>query len=181
MKSTLTKRVVKTTAWAISVLFLFLNSGCGLLNVGSFQTENGYYIRHYNSCAPKAIRDAMEELENKIISTKSISTEIQDGGNFCRVFFAATIHHNVLWVTFPSELKKYFTERGYGVIKTNLKSLGPDDVAIILVKGRIMHGEWHWITYPTYSKEAIENFYEQKERGSTSVITTYLIKKRAAN
>ena len=175
-------RPFKKIAWVLSVWFLFLHSGCGLLNPDSFRTENGYYVRHYNSCAPEAIQDAMKELEDKIISKKSISTEIQDNGNFCRVFLAATIHHNILWVTFPNELKKYFTKRGYKITKTDLKSLKPDDVAIVLIKGRVIHGEWHWITHPTHSKEEIENFYKQQGAdASTSIMSVYKIKKEAAN
>jgi hypothetical protein len=152
------------------------------LNIDSFQKENGYYIRHYNSCGPEAIQDAMQELEKKIVSTKSISIEIQDNGNLTRSLFATIIHHNVLWVTLPHELKKYFTERNYQVTETSFSELKPTDVAIVLIKGRVLHSEWHWITHPTHSKKEIEKYYQSLGlKTPTSIVKVYLIKKRAAN
>tara|TARA_R100000808_G_C2132819_1_gene141703 strand:- start:281 stop:802 length:522 start_codon:yes stop_codon:yes gene_type:complete len=172
------KAYIKKMSWVLAVLFLFLHSGCGLLNYNSFKKENGNYIRHYNSCGPDAIQDAMKALENKLISKKNISTEIQSNGNVRRTLIAAIVHHNGLWVTFPSELKKYFSDREYEVTNTTLDSLVEGDVAIVLIKGRIVYGEWHWITWPTYSKEKIKNYYKHTD---TSVIKVYKIKKRAAN
>jgi hypothetical protein len=177
MKTMLKKRIAKTTAWAIAVIFLFLNSGCGFLNMNSFNVENGAYIKHYNSCGPNAMQDALRTLEEKYISKKNISTEIQKGGNNTRLLMAL-IHHDALLITFPCELKKYFTKRGYKVTTTSLDALKPSDTAIVLIKGVIKKLQWHWISYPTYSKKEIESFYGSEV---TSVISVYLIKKKAAN
>ena len=90
----------------------------------------------------------------------------------------ATIHHDAFLITFPCELKKYFTKNGYEVTLTSLEALEPSDVAIVLIKGTVAKLQWHWISYPTYSKERIKNFYGSED---TSVFRVYAIKKRAAN
>lgn len=177
MKTSLKKRILKTTAWAVAVIFLFLNSGCGIFNINSFNKENGVYVKHYDSCGPDSIQDALRSLEKKYISTKSISTEIQKSGSLSRVVMA-TIHHDAFLITFPCELKKYFTKRNYEVTLISLEALKPSDTAIILIKGAITRLQWHWISYPTYSKERIKSFYGSED---TSVLKVYLIKKKAAN
>ena len=136
--------------------------------------EDGYYTRHYYSCGPEAIQDALQELENKFISNKNISHEIQSNGNARRVALTL-IHYNSLWITWPAELVKYFRDRGYKVTTTTLDSLSPEDTAIALIKGRTFRQEWHWITFPTYPKEYIKNYYENKSGTPTSVITVYKI------
>ena len=151
-----------------------LNHGCAVFHPDKLKRENGYYTRHFNSCAPIAIQDALKELEG-YVTRKEISKEIQDNGNGRRVALTM-IHYDALWVTWPSELKKYFTKRGYKITTTNLKSLAPSDVAVVLINGSIMKQEWHWITYPTYTIEQIKNFYKKNGR-HTSIIEVYKIEK----
>ena len=166
---------MKYIAWTIAITLL--NVSCAIFHPDKLKTENGYYKRHYYSCGPDAIRDALEQLENRIVSNKEISHEIQDNGNLRRSALTL-IHYDALWVTWPAELTKYFRDRGYKVTTTNLDSLSPEDTAIVLIKGRILKMEWHWITFPTYSKEHIKSYYEAFG-GPTSIITVYKIEKAA--
>ena len=161
----------KCIAWILAVCLL--NVGCAVFHLEKMEKEDGYYIRHYNSCGPDAIQDALRELENQFVTTKEISKEIQDNGNVQRTALTL-IHYNALWITWPAELVKYFRDRGYKVTITALELLSPEDTAIVLIKGRILKQEWHWITFPTNSKETIKNFYKAFG-GSTSVMTVYKI------
>ena len=165
----------KWIAWAMAICFL--NISCAIFHPEKVKKEDGYYIRHYYSCGPDAIQDALSQLENQFISNEEISREIQDNGN-ARRSALTLIHYNSTWITWPAELVKYFRDRGYKVTTTDLNSLSPEDTAIVLLKGRVLKGEWHWITYPTYSKEHIQNYY-QKFGGSTSVMVVYKIEKAA--
>ena len=151
--------------------FALLNQGCAVFHPEKIKTENGYYKRH---CGPVAIQEALAELEGHV-SRKEISKEIQDNGNGRRLALTL-IHYNALWITWPAELKKYFTKRGYEITETNLESLGPEDVAIVLINGSSIKQEWHWITYPTHSINKIKNYYKKNDR-KTKIIKVYKINK----
>ena len=161
----------KYMAWLLAISLL--NISCGIFHADKLQTENGYYTRHYYSCGPDAIQDALQQLENQFVSNEKISRKIQDNGNARRTALTL-IHYNSLWITWPAELVKYFRDRGYKVTTTTLDSLSPEDTAIVLLKGRVIKGEWHWITYPTHSKKEIKNYYK-KFGTSTSIMTVYKI------
>jgi hypothetical protein len=161
----------KYIAWTLAVCLL--NVGCAAFHLDKIKKEDGYYIRHYNSCGPDAIQDALRELENEYIATREISRKIQDDGNARRTALTL-IHYNALWITWPAELVKYFRDRGYKVTTTTLDSLSPEDTAIVLIKGRILKQEWHWITFPTNSKKHIKNFYKSFG-GDTTVMRVYKI------
>jgi len=161
----------KYIAWILAVCLL--NVGCAVFHLDKMKKEDGYYIRHYNSCGPDAIQDALRELENQFVTTKEISKEIQDNGNERRTALTL-IHYNALWITWPAELVKFFRDRGYKVTTTTLESLSPEDTAIVLLKGRLLKQEWHWVTFPTNSKKEIRNYYKTCD-SSTSVITVYKI------
>ena len=175
------KPTLKKIAWALSVCFLFLHSGCGVLNKGTFaKDETGAYIRHFHSCGPSAIQDALAEYRAKagikakrLETEEEISKEIQENGNLRR-FTLAIFDEEAMAITWPSEIKKYFTKRGLDLIKTPFSSLQISDTAIVLINKDF---SYHWVTYPTYSKNYIKNFYG----GSTKIIDAYIIKKRAAN
>lgn len=161
----------KYIAWTLAVCLL--NVGCAVFHLDKMEKEDGYYIRHYNSCGPDAIQDALRELENEYIATREISRKIQDDGNARRTALTL-IHYNALWITWPAELVKYFRDRGYKVTTTTLDSLSPEDTAIVLLKGRILKQEWHWITFPTNSKKQIKNFYKSFDE-ETTVMRVYKI------
>jgi hypothetical protein len=156
------------------IALALLNHGCAVFHPEKLEREGGYYTRHFNSCGPVAIQDALSRLEG-YVTQKEISKEIQNNGNGRRVALTL-IHYDALWITWPSELKKYFTDRGYKVTSTNLNSLTTNDIAIVLIKGSSLRLEWHWITYPTYTTKQIKNLYKQYGR-NTSVIAVYKIEK----
>lgn len=176
------KPTLKVLAWALAISFLFLNSGCGVLQKGTFtKDESGAYIRHYSSCGPQAIQNALYELDFQTNNTRSftktraeISQEIQKNGNLRR-FTLALFNRDAMWITWPAELEKYFNTKNYTLSNVDIDSLKKGDVAIVLVK----HGtlKYHWVTYPTETIKKIKNFFGPK----TKVIDVYLIKKRAAN
>jgi len=172
----------KTIVYALSVMLL--NQGCAVFHPDKLKTENGYYERHFNSCGPVAIRQALNEYDAKLgivyvrepYLLKEISKEIQKNGNGRRLALTI-VHYDALEITWPAELKKCFTSRGYKVTVATLDSLGADDIAIALIHGSILKLQWHWITYPTYTVEQIKNFYKTIKR-ETSVIIVYKIEKK---
>ena len=158
-------------AWALSVCFLFLNTSCAILNTEEFRRDGRYYINHFNSCGPKAIQNTIKAIENEFVSRESISKDIQNTGNATRLILAS-INHEALEITFPCELKNHLTKKGYKIKEVSFDSLGEGDVAIVLIRGSNVFKDWHWISYPTYSKEYIKKFY-----ASTEVVKVYLITK----
>ena len=161
----------KWLAWALAISFIFLNTSCGLLHKEKFKKEDGLYIRHYYSCGPGSIQDAILKLERKLVSRKSISKDIQSTGNTSRLLLAS-FDYRALEITFPCELKKYLNKRGYNIQEVSFDSLKKGDVAIVLVKGSNLLKEWHWITYPAHSKEYIKNFFSSTEVISVLKITS---------
>ena len=160
-------------AYVISFCTLFLYSGCGALNQGTFaKDETGAYTRHFWSCGPKAISDVMHQLKKSYHSDVEISREIQKNGNIRR-FTLSVFNQRAMAITWPSEIKKYFNKRDLILTKVNFNSLTEKDPAIILIKKGLTY---HWITFPTYTKGHIQNFFGT----STKIVETYLIKKRAA-
>jgi len=155
----------KWLAWVLAISFIFLNASCGVFHKEKFKKEDGFYVRHYHSCGPDSIQDAILQIEKKLVSRKSISKDIQSTGNGSRLVLAS-LNYRALEITFPCELKKYLKKRGYKLEEVSMESLGKDDVAIVLIKGSNPFKQWHWITYPTYSKEYIKNFFS-----STKVVT----------
>ncbi len=149
---------IKWLAWVLAVCFLFLNPGCAIFHPEKFAKEDGYYTKHFYSCGPSAIQDVLLNIERKLISCESISREIQSTGNASR-FILASFNYSALEITFPCEIKKYFNNKGYKVTEIEFESLKSSDVAIILIKGKKFLKQWHWASYPTHSKEYIQNIF----------------------
>ena len=99
----------KWLAWALAISFIFLNTSCGLLHKEKFKKEDGLYIRHYYSCGPGSIQDAILKLERKLVRRESISKDIQSSGNTSRLLLAS-LDYRALEITFPCELKKYLNK-----------------------------------------------------------------------
>ena len=162
---------IKWLAWMLAICFLSLNPGCAIFHPEEFGKEDGYYTKHFYSCGPNAIQDAILEIERKLVSRKSISKDIQSTGNGGRLLLAS-INYKALEISFPCEIKKYFKNKGYTITETDFESLKGTDVAIVLVKGKNILKQWHWITYPTFSKEHIKQVFG---KGDSSVITVLKI------
>jgi len=174
------KKTSRLLARVLAFGFLFLHSGCGLLNNGTFaKDKSGAYIRHFYSCGPSAVQDALVEYRLKagiiairLESEEEISKEIQKNGNILR-FTLAVFDKRAMAITWPSEIKRYFTKRNLTLTKTPFDSLKESDTAIVLIHKGL---NYHWVTYPTYTKKYIQNFFGS----STEIVSTYIIKKKAA-
>ena len=159
------------------LLLLILFCGCGALKQGTFVTDHsGAFKGHYISCGPKAIGNALKEFShlNLTYSDIEISREIQKSGNLMRVIMSV-FNQEAMEITWPHELVNFLTSKGFTVEQTEFDKLKAGDVAIVLIK-KDFH-TYHWVTYPTKSKDTIKNFFST----STTIVKTLLIKKRAAN
>jgi hypothetical protein len=164
---------MKKLALIISVLLL--NPGCSVFHLGKLSDT------HQESCGPKAVRDALHEIHKDIrwkkdpFSKKEISQEIQKSGNLSRIFLS-TFNYSAFEITWPCEIEKYFNKRNINFKKINkiqdIKDL--NKTVIFLVKGATLRGEWHWITFPTYSLDYIERVFGDR----TEIVLGYIIDER---
>lgn len=139
---------------ALALALVSLSMGCGALKssrLPSSQNER----QHIMSCGPEAIRNAVYELNLNGHNVQSVSlTEISKElkkKNKCSTITRDVVSlfvYESKRVTFPCEIKKYFTDRGFRVeTLKELDELKQGDVAIVLIyrKGTL---SYHWITYP---------------------------------
>ena len=155
------------------LLLLILFCGCGALKQGTFVTDHsGAFKGHYISCGPKAIGNALKEFShlNLTYSDIEISREIQKSGNIIRVL-KSNFDGEAMEITWPHELDNFLTSKGFAVEEIEFNDLKAGDVAIVLIK-KDFH-TYHWITYPSSSKETIKNFFYPTNK----IIKTLLIKK----
>ena len=151
---------------------MFLNWSCALFHPEEVKKdEEGFYVRHYWSCGPRALSKAFKELDI-YLSSKKISKEIQSSGNVSRGLLSL-IHYETVQITFPSEVYSTIEKHGFKVIKLKeLEELNPKiDVALILVAGSYLRGEAHWLCFPVDGN--IENYFGKK----TKIIKIFLLKK----
>ena len=149
-----------------------LNYGCAIFHPEYLKTNNGYYIKHFNSCGPTALKKAFNKLNIKITSTE-ISKEIQSSGNLARMLLTL-IHYETVQMTLPSEMKKICSDYGYNVRKVNdLQNLDPKkDIALILVTGNLLKGQAHWVCFPV--DKNIDNYFGK----NTKIQKIYLLDKK---
>ena len=168
MKPTLKKYVLPFV-----LLLLILFCGCGALKDGTFVTDDsGAFKRHYKSCGPNAIENALKEFShlNVTYSDIEISREIQKSGNLMRAIMSV-FNQEAMEITWPHELVNFLTSKGFTVEQTEFDKLKAGDVAIVLIK-KDFH-TYHWVTYPTKSKDTIRNFFHPTNK----IVKTLLIKK----
>ena len=167
------KPTLKKYVLPFILLALILFCGCGAIKKGTFATDDsGAFKRHYISCGPNAIENALKEFShlNVTYSDIEISREIQKSGNLMRVIMSI-FNQEAMEITWPHELVNFLTSKGFTVEQTEFDKLKAGDVAIVLIK-KDFH-TYHWVTYPTKSKDTIENFFST----STTIVKTLLIKK----
>jgi|TARA_Y100000310_G_scaffold182106_2_gene182126 hypothetical protein len=163
----------KTTLWVIAVCLL--NVSCVIFHPEEYEKDElGYYIKHYNACGPKALEQAFSILGDKNVNRVDLSREIQNGGNTLRIF-AALFHHDALEITSPNEMKKLCEKHGYEVVELgNMNQLKSEDVALVLVWGKILKREAHWMVFPADTKfRKAEGWYGPY----THISKIYLLKK----
>ena len=145
---------MKKLIFIISILLL--NPGCALFHLDKLEE------RHQRSCGPKAIRDALSEIHKGIkwkqypFDRNKISNEIRKTGNLSRIFLGS-FNHEAFEITWPNEIEGYLNK-----------------TVIFLVKGHTLSGEWHWITFPTYSLNYIERVFGDR----TEIVFGYIIDDR---
>ena len=149
-----------------------LNWSCALFHPNEVKTdEDGYYVRHYWSCGPKALDKAFKEF-NINLGRNNISREIQDSGNISR-FLLSFAHYDTVQISFPSEIYQVIKKYGFEVVKLNkLEELDSEvDVALVLVAKNYLKGQAHWLCFPADNN--IKNFFGK----NTRVIKIFLLKK----
>ena len=161
---------MKKLIFIISILLL--NPGCALFHLDKLEEK------HQRSCGPKAIKDALSEIHKGIrwkeypFDKNKISNEIRKTGNLGRIFLGS-FNHNAFEITWPNEIEGYLNKHNINFKKINkiqdLEDL--NKTVIFLVKGDSLSGEWHWITFPTYSLDYIQRVFGDK----TEIVFGYII------
>ena len=148
--------------------------GCGVINPHRKNSE-GYYQAHYRSCGPQALEKAfLAYFEKKGIAycvrAELISKRIQSKG-MARKELLAFFDKNAIQITWPAEIKKIASEHGFDIVTINkLSSLDPlKDIAIVLIHGKLLSRQYHWVVYPV---DQVESFYGKK----TVIDKIYLLK-----
>ena len=167
---------------SLFIALCLLNYGCSVFHMDELgKDELGTYEMHHNSCGPKAIRNMLNQIhkdikwENHSPSQKGISQEIQKTGNLSR-FFLGIFHYEAFEITWPCEIENYLNKHNINFKKINKIQDFKDTskTAIFLVKGSTLKGEWHWITFPTYSLNYIKRVFGEK----TQIVLGYVIDER---
>jgi len=170
--------IVRNTILPFILLILIFICGCGAFKKGTFARDHsGAFTGHYISCGPRAIEHALKEFSHLNVSKYSdieISREIQKSGNILRVVMSV-FNEEAMEITWPHELTNFLTSKGFNVEEIQFDDLKAGDIAIVLIKEDF--DTYHWITYPTSSKQKIKNYFPKK----TKIIKTLLIKKKATN
>ena len=130
-------------------------SGCGVFNPASRDAE-GYYTRHFLSCGPDAVSDALRQFDIYRPRT-SISKQIQDNSNIWRNL-TTLVHKTCGDISCPHEIITVCKQYGYNVlpIRDIHKLDASKDVALVLISSGIASG-WHWVCFPVVTD--IENYY----------------------
>ena len=157
---------------ALIISILLLNPGCAVFHLDELEE------RHQMSCGPKAIRDALSHIHGGIRWTEypfninNISKDIRSTGDLSRIFLGS-FSHKAFEITWPCEIERYFNEHNIDFKKINkiqdIRDL--NKTVIFLVKGSTLKGQWHWITFPTYSLDYIKRVFGDK----TEIVLGYVI------
>lgn len=132
----------------------------------------GYELCHLQSCGPESISDAYAcfGIEKKQFH---IGKEIQDINVIDYRGILSVVYHDFTKITCPPELLRYLKHKGFKINTVNsLDEVGVDDVAIILIRGKSDIRDWHYITYPTHSKQQIKDFFGE----DTKIKKAYILK-----
>ena len=70
-------------------------------------------------------------------------------------------------------IKNIAKEYGFVPVKLNdINKLKEGDIAVVLIKGKTLKGEWHWMCFPYHDVETIKKWYGK----NTVVKDVYLLK-----
>ena len=121
--------------------------------------ELGYELCHLQSCGPQSLSHAFKRLG--IDKTPfEIGKEIQNDDRAHYRAILSLIDHRFCRITCPQELIKFCKKYNITIKKTKtLDNLTLKDTAIVLIKGHNDLWDWHWITYPTFNKLDILQYF----------------------
>lgn len=151
-----------------AILMPITFSGCGILDPAK-RDANGYYTRHFWSCGPDAVADALSQF-NVHKSRTTISKDIQDTSNAWR-HILTLIHKTSADISCPHEIITVCRQYGYTVLPvTDIHKLdATKDVALVLISSGVASG-WHWVCFPVVTD--IDDYYGD----NTMIHRIYILK-----
>ena len=150
------------------ILFLVIllwTPSCALFHLDKLEDK------HRRSCGPEALNDVLNCIkgvdwkEYDLKKSEKISKEIRKNGDISRILLGS-FNQNAFEITWPSEIETYLESKNikFKKVKDPTEKEIEGKTVIFLCKGSILKGEWHWITFPTYSLEHIKKvFYDRNE------------------
>lgn len=158
------------------ILFLVIllwTPSCALFHLDKLEDK------HRRSCGPEALNDVLncikgvdweelnlkksEQIKLKNLSKEVISKEIRKNGDISRILLGS-FNQNAFEITWPSEIETYLESKNikFKKVKDPTEKEIEGKIVIFLCKGSILRGEWHWITFPTYSLEHIKKVFSDR-------------------
>ncbi len=148
------------------ILFLVIllwTPSCALFHLDKLEDE------HRRSCGPEALNDVLNCIkgvdwkEYDLKNSEKISKEIRKNGDISRILLGS-FNQNAFEITWPSEIETYLESKNikYKKVKDPTEKEIEGKIVIFLCKGSILKGEWHWITFPTYSLEHIKEVFSDR-------------------
>ena len=148
------------------ISFLF-TSGCGILNP-PHKDELGFYTRHYYSCGPVAVQEALERYCEKngikfkrAITAKQISQDIQRNSPpfiINKRKLLIILDREAAGITWPFEIKLACQKYGVKLTKVHPNQLylrnRPNATYIVLVHKKWTIDTYHWYAYPNHADRA---------------------------
>ena len=171
--------ILKSTRLYVLICLIIITPGCNILNPND--KADGYYTKHFYSCGPQAIKDAITEYRGQSgiyvkrpETVEDISKQIQDTGNGWR-FLASLFHEDGVDTTCPSEIREVCKQHGFTAVPmTKFSDLDPEKhIALILIRTN-KFTRWHWICFPVHSD--IDKWYGEQ----TAIQQIYLLSPIAA-
>ena len=175
-----------------TALALLMLSGCGTLE---YHREAqwikdarlaGEDPEHVRSCGPEAIYGALNYIHRNVrfikqpFSQAEISKIIQARHTTACRNFMSIFDNRGRQISFISDMMavlNYYGIGSYELTSRNLKEVDNKEglgVAIVLVKrkGKL---DYHWMSYPSSSRNYIENFYQYKNSEETVIKKVYIL------
>ena len=148
------------------ILFLVIllwTPSCALFHLDKLEDK------HRRSCGPEALNDVLNCIkgvdwkEYDLKKSEKISKEIRKNGDISRILLGS-FNQNAFEITWPSEIETYLESKNikFKKVKDPTEKEIEGKTVIFLCKGSILKGEWHWITFPTYSLEHIKKVFSDR-------------------
>ena len=144
------------------IISFLLTTGCGILHP-PHKDKLGFYTKHYYSCGPVAVKDALERYftVNNIIrpayvmTSKEISQHIQRNAPpfmFNKRKLLIVFDREAAGITWPNEIKTACQKYGVKLKEVHVSELwkrnNPNATYIVLVHKKWVLDSYHWFSYP---------------------------------